>query len=43
LVATVNPFNQEAAKELAEKTSHRLVWYLVSPAELMQSIRKAFR
>jgi hypothetical protein len=28
LVATANPFNQEAAKELAEATSHRLLWYL---------------
>ncbi|HTV76475.1 MAG TPA: tetratricopeptide repeat protein, partial [Candidatus Baltobacteraceae bacterium] len=30
LVATANPFNQQAAKELAETTSHRLLWYLVS-------------
>jgi tetratricopeptide (TPR) repeat protein len=43
LVATANPYNQQAAKELSEATSHRLVWYLASPAELMQVIRKAFR
>jgi tetratricopeptide (TPR) repeat protein len=43
LVATANPFNQQAAKELAEKTTHRLLWYLASPVELMQNIRKAFR
>ena len=43
LVATVNPFNRQAAKELAEATSHRLVWYLTSPAELVKIIRKAFR
>ncbi|HEX3988791.1 MAG TPA: hypothetical protein VHZ30_05120 [Verrucomicrobiae bacterium] len=43
LVATVNPFNQQAAKELAEATTHRLLWYLVPPTELMQFIRKAFR
>jgi tetratricopeptide (TPR) repeat protein len=43
LVATANPFNQQAAKELAEATSHRLLWYLTSPAELIQTIRKAFR
>jgi hypothetical protein len=43
LVATVNPFNQQAAKELAETTSHRLVWYLAPPADLIQNIRKAFR
>ena len=43
LVATANPFNQQAAKELAETTSHRLLWYLVEPGELMQNVRKAFR
>jgi tetratricopeptide (TPR) repeat protein len=43
LVATANPFNLQAAKELAEATTHRLLWYLVPPAELMQLIRKAFR
>jgi tetratricopeptide (TPR) repeat protein len=43
LVATANPFNQQAAKELAETTSHRLLWYLVSPGELIQYVRKAFR
>ena len=43
LVATANPFNQQAARDLAESTSHRLLWYLVMPAELMQNIRKTFR
>ncbi|MGA2029560.1 MAG: tetratricopeptide repeat protein [Verrucomicrobiota bacterium] len=43
LVATANPFNQQAAKELAETTTHRLLWYLTLPDELMQNIRKAFR
>ena len=43
LVATANPFNQQAAKELAEATTNRLLWYLASPSELMQNIRKAFR
>jgi tetratricopeptide (TPR) repeat protein len=43
LVATANPFNQQAAKELAEATSNRLLWYLTSPPELIQTIRKAFR
>jgi tetratricopeptide (TPR) repeat protein len=43
LVATANPFNQQAAKELAEATSHRLLWYLTSPPELVHTIRKAFR
>ena len=43
LVATANPFNQQAVKELSATTSHRLVWYLVSPADLLGNIRKAFR
>jgi tetratricopeptide (TPR) repeat protein len=43
LVATANPFNQEVAKELAEATSHRLLWYLATPAELILNLRKAFR
>jgi hypothetical protein len=43
LVATTNPFNQQAAKELAEATPNRLLWYIVSPAELVKTLRKAFR
>jgi hypothetical protein len=43
LVATANPFNQQAAKELAGATSNRLLWYLVPPAELVSNVRKAFR
>jgi tetratricopeptide (TPR) repeat protein len=43
LVATVNPFNQQAAKELADATPHRLLWYLVPPADLVGNLRKAFR
>ena len=43
LVATANPFNQQAVKELSATTSHRLVWYLVPPTDLLLNIRKAFR
>ncbi|MFO1476124.1 MAG: hypothetical protein U1F98_05675 [Verrucomicrobiota bacterium] len=43
LVATANPFNQQAAKELAEATPHRLLWYLTPPVELVANLRKAFR
>ena len=43
LVATANPYNQQAAKELAEATSHRLLWYLAAPSELILNLRKAFR
>jgi tetratricopeptide (TPR) repeat protein len=43
LVATANPFNQQAARELSEATQNRLVWYLVAPVELVKNLRKAFR
>ncbi len=43
LVATANPFNQQAAKDLAEATTHRLLWYLAPPVDLMVNLRKAFR
>ena len=43
LVATANPFNQQAMKELAETTPHRLLWYLTPPVELIKNLRKAFR
>src|SRR5580704_5088476 len=31
LVATANPFNQQAAKELGAATKNRLLWYVASP------------
>src|SRR5437588_547732 len=31
LVATANPFNQQAVKELSQATPNRLLWYLVPP------------
>lgn len=43
LVATANPFNQQAAKELAEATNNRLLWYLVSPLDLVKNLRNVFR
>ncbi len=43
MVATANPFNQQAAKELAEATNHRLLWYLASPEEIVKNLRKVFR
>ena len=43
LVATANPFNQQAAKELAEATTHRLLWYVAQPNDLVSNLRKAFR
>jgi len=43
LVATANPFNQQAAKDLAEATTHRLLWYLAPPNDIVANLRKAFR
>ncbi len=43
LVATANPFNVQAAKELAAATPNRLLWYLAPPAEIVKDLRKAFR
>jgi hypothetical protein len=43
LVATANPFNQQAAKELSEASANRLLWYLVPPADLVKYLRKVFR
>ncbi len=43
LVATANPFNQQAAKELAAANGGRLLWYLVTPSELVATVRKVFR
>jgi hypothetical protein len=43
LVATANPFNQQAAKELAEATPCRLLWYLSPPVEIIKYLRKTFR
>ncbi len=43
LVATANPFNVQAAKELSAVTHNRILWYVASPAEIVKNLRKAFR
>lgn len=43
LVATANPFNQQAAKELAAATQYKLLWYVTSPSEIIKVLQKAFR
>jgi hypothetical protein len=43
LVATVNPFNTDAARELSESTPNRILWYLAPPAEIIKNLRKVFR
>jgi len=43
LVATANPFNTDAAKELSQATSSRLLWYLAPPDDIVKNLRKIFR
>ena len=43
MVATANPFNQQAAKDLSGATTHRLLWYVATPQDLLSNLRKAFR
>lgn len=43
LVATTNPFNARAMKELQDARPGRIQWYLVSPADLVREIKKVFR
>ena len=43
LVATANPFNPQAAKELAQATHNRIIWYAASPVEILKTLRKVFR
>lgn len=43
LVATANPFNQQAVRELSAVWPQRLQWYLAAPAEILKYLRKAFR
>ncbi len=43
LVATANPYNRQAAKEMETTTSARLLWYLAPPQEIMRALKKCFR
>lgn len=44
LIATANPFNQQATMELEQgKSGQRLQFYLTPPADLMKAIRNSFR
>lgn len=43
MVATANPYNKQAAKELSEATKDRLVWYVSPPPDLIKVIKKIFR
>ncbi len=43
MVATANPFNRQAIKDLSEATNNRLLWYLAPPVDIVSNLRKAFR
>jgi tetratricopeptide (TPR) repeat protein len=43
LVATANPFNQQAVKEITEATKLRVIWYISSPIEMVKYLKKIFR
>lgn len=43
MVATANPFNAQAAKELSDATHNRILWYAAPPVEIVKNLRKAFR
>lgn len=43
LVATTNPFNKQAAREIENHTKGRVIWYVAPPADLMKVIKKIFR
>ena len=43
LVATANPYNQQAMRELKDATKNRLVWYLAPPTDIIKSLQKVFR
>ena len=40
LVATANPFNRQAAAEVAEVANSRILWYLASPEYLLNQLRQ---
>ena len=43
LVATANPFNKQALRELETLSKGRIIWYLTGPLELMRTVKRVFR
>jgi tetratricopeptide (TPR) repeat protein len=43
LIATVNPFNRQALREVEKVTKNHVLWYVAAPQELVRTIRKIFR
>lgn len=42
-VATANPYNKQALRELEAATKNRILFYLASPVELSKTLKKVFR
>jgi hypothetical protein len=42
-VATANPFNKQALRELEAATKHRILFYLSAPGEISRILKKIFR
>ena len=43
MVATANPFNNQAAQELQGVTSSRIIWYMAPPLDIIKVLRRVFR
>lgn len=43
LVGTANPFNKQAIRDLEKSSQQRFLWYIMSPLELTESIRRIYR
>ena len=43
LVATANPFNKHAHRDLEKHCKGRVIWYLTSPGDLVRTVKKLFR
>jgi hypothetical protein len=43
LVATANPFNRQAARDLETATKSRLIYYISLPQDIVRGLKKVFR
>jgi hypothetical protein len=43
LVATANPYNKQAGREIEVQSQTQVIWYLSPPAELMKILKKIYR
>lgn len=43
LVGTANPFNKQAIRDLEKSSPYRYLWYVMSPSELIVSLRRIYR